>query len=283
MPKTEYNTMYFKLTHTIEETPPHPTIPYNYYDDTYGITILIRGEGTCSVEGNVYEIKDGDLMILSPDEIRSFKFSNHGYHERLSVYFSESVLLPFFEYDLPLMNIFRNRSLGLGNKYSFDGYETEQVRSIFDQLKKFIHKENDPINTARLHALIFQLLFWIYDSRHLGKSHEISSASNSVIFDVCCYIKNNLDKDLSYSTLQKLFWVSRYQLTEVFIRNMGMSLTEYIIRKRLNRAIFLIREGAGIEESAYNAGFRTYSHFYKEFVKYYKKSPRAFFEKMNIK
>ncbi|MBP3437402.1 MAG: helix-turn-helix transcriptional regulator [Clostridia bacterium] len=283
MPKTEYNATYFKVTHTIEENPPHPTIPYNYYDDTYGITILIRGEGTCSVEGNVYEIKDGDLMVLSPDEIRSFKFSNHGYHERLSVYFSDSVLLPLFEYDLPLMNVFRNRYLGLGNKYAFDEHETEQAMFILNQLKELVQKENNPINTARLHTLIFQLLFWIYDSRDLKKSHEMSTVNDSVIFDICCYIKNNLDKDLSYNTLQKTFLVSRYQLTEVFVRNMGMSLTEYIIRKRLNRAVFLIREGTGIEEAAYNAGFHTYSHFYKEFVKYYKKSPRAFFDNMNTK
>jgi len=283
MPKTEYNSTYFKLTHTIEEQPPHPTIPYNYYDDTYAITILIHGEGTCSVEGNVYEIKDGDLMVLSPDEIRSFKFTDHTYHERLSVYFSDSVLLPLFEYDLPLMNIFRNRSLGLGNKYSFSTYETERVTSVLDQLKTCAQKENDPINTAKLHTLIFQLLFWIYESRNLESSREISAVSDSVIFNICRYIKNNLDKDLSYSTLQDLFLVSRYQLTEVFSRNMGMSLTEYIIRKRLNRAVFLVREGSGIEESAYSAGFNTYSHFYKEFVKYYKKSPRAFFDNMNTK
>jgi AraC-like DNA-binding protein len=283
MAKTEYNATCFKLTHTIEEQPPHPTIPYDYYDDNYAITILIRGEGTCSVEGNVYEIKDGDLMVLSPDEIRSFNFDDNGYHERLSVYFSDSVLLPLFEYDLPLMNIFRNRSLGLGNKYSFGEYKTKQVISILDQLKEFVQKETDSINTAKLHTLIFQLLFWIYESHNLKKLHEISSVSNPTIFNICCYIKNNLDKELSYNTLQKLFLVSRYQLAEVFVRNMGMPLTEYIIRKRLNRTIFLVREGAGIEESAYNAGFHTYSHFYKEFVKYYKKSPRAFFNQMNIK
>lgn len=146
-----------------------------------------------------------------------------------------------------------------------------------------MHKENDPINTAKLHTLIFELLFWIYDSRDLKSSHEISAVSDSVIFDICCYIKNNLDKDLSYHALQDLFLVSRYQLTEVFVRNMGMSLTEYIIRRRLNRVIFLVREGAGIEESAYESGFHTYSHFYKEFVKYYHESPRTFLKRESKK
>ena len=279
MAKIEYNATYFKLTHTIEEQPPHPTIPYDYYDDTYAITILIRGEGTCSVEGNVYEIKDGDLMVLSPEEIRSFKFGNNGYHERLSVYFTDSVLLPLFDYDLPVMNVFRNRSLGLGNMYSFDIYERERIISITDQLKELAQKENGPINTARIHTLIFQLLFWLYSSRDLKQPCERAPELDSVIFDICCYIKNNLDKDLSYKKLKDRFLVSQYQLTEVFSRNMGMTLTEYIIRKRLNRVVFLVREGGGIEESAYKAGFHTYSHFYKEFSKYYKKSPRAFFAK----
>jgi AraC-like DNA-binding protein len=279
MAKTEYNATCFKLTHTIEEQPPHPTIPYDYYDDNYAITILIRGEGTCSVEGNVYEIKDGDLMVLSPDEIRSFKFGNHGYHERLSVYFTDSVLLPLFEYDLPVMNVFRNRSLGLGNMYSFDIYERERIIAITDQLKELAQKENDPINTARIHTLIFQLLFWLYTSRNLKQSQERAPELDSVIFDICCYIKNNLDKDLSYKKLKDRFLVSQYQLTEVFSRNMGMTLTKYIIRKRLNRVVSLVREGWGIEESAYKAGFHTYSHFYKEFSKYYKKSQRAFFAK----
>jgi len=279
MPKTEYNSTYFKLTHTIEEQPPHPTIPYNYYDDTYAITILIHGEGTCSVEGNVYEIKDGDLMVLSPDEIRSFKFTDHAYHERLSVYFSDSVLLPFFEYDLPLMNIFRNRSSGLGNRYSL----SENNNIIINQLKELAHKENNSINTARIHGLVLLLLFGIYDARDPQNPQEISAISSPVIFDICCYIKNNLDKDLSYNTLQNKFLVSRYQLSEVFVRNTGMSLTEYIIRKRLNRVVLLVNQGSGIEEAAYSAGFHTYSHFYKEFVKYYKKSPRNFFDNMNTK
>lgn len=278
MIKTEYHSTYFKLTYTLEEEPPHPTIPYHYYQDTYVLTILLHGKGTCSVEGNIYTLESGDLIALTPEEIRSFKFDNNGSHERLSIYFSDSLLLPFLEYDLPLMHIFRNRSLGLGNKYSFHTWETEKVTSIAAQLKTTVLLENNALNTAKLHTLIFQLLFWLYESRHLNSSYEPSSMSNSIIFDICCYIKNNLDQDLSYKMLQNHFFVSRYQLTVVFTRNVGMPLTEYIIRKRLNRVILLVREGAGIEESAYNTGFHTYSHFYKEFVKYYKKSPRAFFD-----
>ena len=278
MPRVEYNTTYFRLTHTIEAEPPHPTIPHDYYDDTYTLTIVIKGKGTCSVEGNVYQLCDGDMMLLSPDEIRSFKFENEGYHERLSIYFSESILLPLLEYDPPLTKAFHRRSFGLGNKCSVDLYRSEYVISIIKDIKEFAAQENDPINTARLHILLLQFLFWIYDSRKLYKTYNDSAIGDSIAFEICNYIKNNLDKDLSYEHLQNAMLVSRYQLTNVFAHNIGMTLTEYIIRKRLSKVISLVVGGDGIENAAYRAGFHTYSNFYKKFVKYYKVSPHNFFK-----
>lgn len=276
--KIEYNSTYFGLTYTFEENPPHPTIPYSFYEDKYAITVLLRGEGDCTVEGNVYSLKCGDLVALSPDEIRCFHFADKGCHERLSVYFSKNLLLPFFEYDLPLMSVFTNRTPGLGNKYSFCEWESERAKHMAEQLRKLAVCEKDPINTAKLHMLVIQLLLWMYDARNLNERKEIITTEDPLIFNICCYIKNNLDRDLSYKTLQKHFFVSRYQLTDVFTRCMGIPLTEYIICKRLNRAVLLVRDGLGIEEAAYSAGFNTYSHFYKEFVKHYKKSPRSFFD-----
>ena len=278
MSKIEYDTSYFKVTYTVEETPPHPTIPYDYYYDTYSITVMFKGRGSCSVEGNVYEISDGDMMLLSPDEIRSFQFENEGYHERLSIYFSDSVLVPFLEYELPLMKLFHRRALGLGNKYSFDSYAAERAWALIGELKTAVVRENEPINTARLHVLILQLLFWIYDARKLGESYEAPTLGDPTTFKICKYIKSHLEGDLSYATLQRELLVSRYQLTSVFSRNMGMTLTEYIIRKRLSKVVSLVLGGDGIELAAYRSGFHTYSNFYENFTKYYQTSPQSFFK-----
>ena len=279
MSKTEYKASYFKVTYTVEEAPPHSTIPYDYYDDTCAITVLIKGRGICSVEGNQYPLSDGDMMLLSPDEIRSFRFEDEGYHERLSVYFSDSILLPLLEYDLPLVKVFHRRVLGIGNKCSFDDYESGRVRSIVEEMKKLATQDHDRINTARLHTLIFQLLFWVYDARRAGEAYDDSALGDSTAFEICKYIKNNLDKDLSYDHLQNALFVSRYQLTEVFTRNVGMTLTEYIVRKRLSKVISLVIGGEGIEAAAYKVGFHSYPNFYKKFVKYYKMSPQSFFKK----
>ncbi len=58
---------------------------------------------------------------------------------------------------------------------------------------------------------------------------------------------------------------------------MGITLTEYIERKRLNRVISLVANGEKIESASFQAGFNSYSNFYKKFIKYYGISPYKFF------
>lgn len=277
MLKTEYMTPDFKLTYTLEEEPPHPTIPYGYYDETYAITVIFQGKGTCTVEGKSYPLQGGDMMLLSPDEIRCFQFDGVGAHERLSLYFSDAVLLPLLDYDLPLLQLFRKSALGIDNKHSFDPTAKDGATLILDDIKRTLQAENTPFHTAKLHILILQLLLWLYGESKPSQEGQHPKGDSSV-WEICQYVKGHLDGDLSYEVLQRALLVSHYQLTEVFSRHMGITLTEYVIRKRLGYVISLVMQGEGIESAAYRAGFGTYSNFYKKFVKLYHTSPKLFFK-----
>ena len=62
--------------------------------------------------------------------------------------FCNAILSPFLEYDLPLMNVFRCRQLGLGNKYSINSFDSKRVMNVMEQIKSFVNKPAEPINTA---------------------------------------------------------------------------------------------------------------------------------------
>lgn len=66
MGKIIYKSRFFRITHTIEEEGPHPTIPYDYYDDAFTITILIHGNGCCYIEGTscLYQLQDITVIRL---------------------------------------------------------------------------------------------------------------------------------------------------------------------------------------------------------------------------
>lgn len=293
----------------MEEEGPHPTVLQDYYDDTFTICVLLKGGGACYVEGNCYPLAPGDMMLMGLDEIRSFRFAQEGYHERISLYFSSALLSPFWEYELPLMQPFCGHAPGVGNKYSPADYDYQKAARILNDIcrvmtesrkdivpgedatpredTKTSERSNVRANAdlrkdidiceAKLHLLLLELLFVLYDAYEKLQLPELTHDSDSCIRDICKYIQENLSEKLTYEHLQDRFLVSRYQLTEIFRRNTGMTLTEYILQKRLMKVISLVRSGTGIEKAAFQAGFRNYSHFYKEFVKHKNISPQKYF------
>lgn len=291
MARTVFEGNFFKITHTIEEEGPHPSALQDYYDDTFTICTLLQGGGTCYVEGNGYPLAPGDMMLMGLDEIRSFRFEQEGYHERISLYFSSTLLSPFWEYELPLMQPFCGHAPGVGNKYSRDDYDYEKATHILSDICRAMADSSDAANIqanadirddagireAKLHLLLLQLLFVLYEAYEKLQLPDPNHDADSCIRDICKYIQENLSEKLTYEHLQDRFLVSRYQLTEIFRRNTGMTLTEYILQKRLMKVIALVRSGTGIERAAFQAGFRNYSHFYKEFVKHKNISPQKYF------
>ena len=296
MSRTVFEGKFFKITHTIETEGPHPSALQDYYDDTFTICTILAGGGTCYVEGNGYPLSPGDIMLMGLDEIRSFRFNQEGYHERISLYFSPSLLSPFWEYELPLMQPFCGHAPGVGNKYSPADYDVEKGSRILNEIchvmtaskatrlpnSAHIQTEsnicnNTDIHEAKLHLLLLELLFVLYEAYEKLQIPDPNHETDSYIRDICKYIQENLSEKLTYEHLQEHFLVSRYQLTEIFRRNTGMTLTEYILQKRLMKVILLVRGGTGIERAAFQAGFRNYSHFYKEFVKHKNISPQKYF------
>lgn len=95
---------------------------------------------------------------------------------------------------------------------------------------------------------------------------------------ICEYIDLHLTEDLSYRQLKTCLNVSQHDLAGRFPRNTGFTVTNYIIRQRLELVISKVRKGSRLETAVYSSGFHTYSHFYKEFRSHYGVSPRAYFQ-----
>ncbi len=101
---------------------------------------------------------------------------------------------------------------------------------------------------------------------------------DEVVLEICKFIHAHLNEDLTYRRLEEELFVSRYHLSAKFPARMGMSVTAYIIRQRLQNVIRLVKQGVGLEDASFQSGFNTYSHFYKKFVRIYGVSPRDYFK-----
>ena len=277
MPRYTFHSDNFYITHTIEEEGPHPTIPSDHYDENYSITIIFEGSGICSVEGTPYPLSPGTILVISPDEIRYFQLDQVGRHERMTLYFSEAIATSLLGYEMPVLERFvSNPSVG-GNWFSSDRYDRDTILPIIEQIRLMLSSDTE-MKGPRLHLLILQLLFALYDSVKECTEMPLLYKQDVAIQEICKYIKTHLNEDLSHQFFKEHFFVSHHQLTKKFRQQTGMTLIKYINTKRLVHAVSLIRTGQQCETAAYNSGFNSYCHFYKEFVKFFGTSPTRYFK-----
>ena len=103
-----------------------------------------------------------------------------------------------------------------------------------------------------------------------------ASAPTGVAARARSHIDEHYARRLSLSTVAAALNVSPNYLSRLFRRETGMTLTTYVQRVRLDHARRMLAEGSrrSISEIAYLVGYQNYRHFYRNFVKYEKASPR---------
>lgn len=91
------------------------------------------------------------------------------------------------------------------------------------------------------------------------------------------YIEDNLESNLTLGELAKIACMSQTYFSAVFKKYNGISPWNYIIIKRIDKAIFLLKTtDLKIIDVASQCGFSSSSNFYKEFKTITGKQPNDF-------
>lgn len=89
-------------------------------------------------------------------------------------------------------------------------------------------------------------------------------------------IEKNLDNSLTAECLANQVGYSVYYFYRQFSAAIGMSLSAYILNRRLKKVLYEIASGKKAIDTAFLYGFDTYAGFYKAFVKEYGCSPKRY-------
>ncbi len=89
------------------------------------------------------------------------------------------------------------------------------------------------------------------------------------------FIDDHYVEDVSLARVAAHLGATRSYLSTLFRRHCGVTLTEYIHRVRVRRAIGLLRSRAGsLSEVAFAVGYRSYRHFHRSFRRLTGLAPR---------
>lgn len=99
---------------------------------------------------------------------------------------------------------------------------------------------------------------------------------HSVVKKVTAYIRENLEKNLSRHELAKITNLNADYLARVFRKDTGLTIKEFVIREKMEKAISLIMsEDISIKEVVSQLGYDNHSYFTATFKKYTGITPRA--------
>ena len=118
---------------------------------------------------------------------------------------------------------------------------------------------------------------------NLLRESDVTNFGKHYFGSLLKYIADNCGEKLSLGVLASTFYVSRTKLATDFNEVMGMSVGEYILKVRIDRARVKLVDGKSISEVAFDCGFASTSYFIQSFKKIMDITPKQFMEAVRSK
>jgi AraC-like DNA-binding protein len=244
----------------------------------YEVYFFLNGDVTYDVEGKQYPLQYGDYLLIPPEVKHHPIFHSTGKtYQRIVLWISRNYFETMCSWSEDFSYSFRYVSEN--NHYHFrrDFVTFQNIQGrLLDLLEeihgnKAFHKLNSEL---QIHSFMLLLNRITYDMLH-----QVPAVYENVLYlNLCDYINNHLEENLSLDHLASFFYVSKYHISHVFKDNMGISLHQYILKKRLQASKNGILSGIPFVELYHQYGFSDYTSFYRAFKKEFGLSPKEFRE-----
>ncbi len=248
--------MSFGLVHDIDEHPKAIDFALHNHDNLYEIVMLVKGDCEFHVEGNIYKLCPYDVMLVRPFEMHHIVCLSDTVYDRIILYikpeyFDEKNCRQF-------LDVLENRRLGTGNILSYNISE----RSLSECIKRLdLYAKEEQYQV--MDGVLMEFLYLLNKAKSSAK--DIHSR-NERIRNVIMYINDNLDGDLSLDTIAAECYISKNYLCNLFKRYTGYTVNHYITYKRILYVQELYKNGKTLLQSCIDAGFKSYSGFYRAYV-----------------
>lgn len=250
--------------------------------DYYEIFFFLEGAISLEMNDKILSLKHGDIVIIPP------KIKHRAVIHDKNVPYRRFVFWISCDYLNHLIEI--SPSFGYINQImpKNNGYLFHNDAIAFNTIQGKIFRLIEEINTNRygqmamisfcICDLLLHLNRTIYEQHHEKNTKEQQKLYESLVY----YIEDHLNEDLSLDVLEQKFFVNKYYIAHVFKDNIGISLHQYVRKKRLEACKDAIRGGQKITEVYLFFGFKDYSSFYRAFKSEFGVSPKEYAESSKI-
>lgn len=247
-----------------------------HYHEFYEVYFFIDGEVDYWIEGSVYHLKAGDILLIDSMELhKPVPRSNAERYERIVLWINRSYLSSVENGALEGCFRKKGRLLRLGAN------ESRYLHTLARRLVEEFYSE-EKCSQSCAYGLLLQVLVALTRQTESATDHGGESYSTpTFITDILSYIGKNYRQNLTLDHLASHFFINKYYLSHEFRKAVGTGVHRYIILKRLHYAYDALLAGEPAGEVAIQSGFSDYTAFYKAFKAEYGISPTACLHQSN--
>ena len=216
----------------------------------YELTYVDRGHLHCVVDGNGFELKQGQLMLFMPNQWHMQYTDLEDTARFLTITFDLSSQLP--------MNF-------SGRVFDLSSTESPLLSRILREVELDDPYSNDFIR-CDLKLLLLSLLRDIGGRKKRLKTPLALHNENIIVSRALQYIAEHVYDKLTVESVSRATGVSSSHMTALFHRQMNISPGEYIRRVKLEESKGLIREGRmNFSQIATALNYSNIHHFSRQF------------------
>jgi len=231
-----------------------PPLRIHYYD----LTLLLSGKLTYCIDGKEVIMKSGDAILIPPQSVRERAESEEGVNY-ISFNFTSAE-----EYNLPLVmkNVVRS--------------EITLLVAAYDEIEKYNYSDNKK-KGEYLCGCILSVLEDIVTAEQY----------NPLTKRIMEYIHKDIRRKITLEDIGRMTFFSPIYCDTVFRKEVGRSIVDYVLDRRIDEAKRLLIEGTiPLAQIAEAVGFNDYNYFSRVFKKRSGYSPteyrRRSFAKSNM-
>ena len=266
----------FRFFHLKDKKSEEHTFHYHEFNK---IVIFISGNATYVIEGKYYKLRPWDILFVGSNEIHKPIIDANEYYERIILWVNSDFLISQSSDCSDLSTCFNLAIKEKTNLFRLSAEKLNVVKETLFSLEKEI-RDRDFGSKILQNAIFIQ--FIVYLNRLMLRAHAKKVGKDiqydERIVDILTYINENLDSNLSIDNIASRFYLNRYYIMHNFKDQTGYTLHNYILQKRIAKAVTLIKKGLQISYVSDQCGFQDYSSFVRAFKKSFGLSPKQYYK-----
>lgn len=242
-------------------------LPLHYHENAYEMTYLTKGSLRFSIEGQMYHMTGGDLLIVRPDarhDTGAHPLTTHAMYWFQLDPTQEPFL--FLEKETARRLIARLDGLGQG----IIRLDETRVQHLLGEIFACFCRGD----AASVDMGVALLTYFLHLAADCAEKTRFPLEPD--IGRAAMYVLEHIEEEMTLEQLAAVAQLSISRFKEKFKRQMGLTPREYINTQRISAACEALREGKSVTQTAMELGFSSSNYFAVVFRRHMGLSPSGY-------